>query len=747
MVDLFDRHRLVTLVGPGGAGKTRLANTIGWQLTPSGGVWFVPLAPVGADDVPRAVLDVLRAQDTGGPYKSVVDRLVEVLAAADLTLVLDNCEHVIDAAAALAATLLARCPRLRILATSREPLRTDGEALHPVPPLELPDPDSTAEEARATAAVRLFHDRAAAVSPDFSLEAGALTAVVEICRRLDGLPLAIELAAARLRTLPVEAVAARLDDRFRLLTGGSRTALPRHRTLSAAVAWSWDLLNAEERDLLERLSVIPGTFTEDAAEAIGGPGDLAELVDKSLLHPAEPSDPAEPRYRVLETIREYGLARLAQRGEVEAVRRSHAAYYLDLAETADPHLRTSDQLPWLVRLSAERDNLSAAIRWAAESGDSEMAVRLGVALSWFWFMRDHPPESLDLLGRILQVPGADDPLVVAAHALATTEVVNRQEEADAAFDRIREALSRATPGVHPVLEMARLALAVSSGPDRAAPAARPTDPWSRSLALLVEGVLTMNDGRAAEAAPLLKRAMAGFEELGERWGMATALSTLNAALLRSGDPQGAPVERATRYFRELGMPEHSMENEVAAALRGDEDGGRRHLTHLLDQAGSAESRAQVRLGLARLEWRAGRLDAARAHALTGLADTPPDRSTPHLVALLLAVLAQVDAAEGRPDEAVRRLDHPAVRLTLTWHTPVAAALAVAAAAIELGRAQPRRAARLLGAATALRGWDDMETITRQAVDALGAAGFASAHAAGAALSRAEALELVSKVIT
>ncbi|MFI9550648.1 BTAD domain-containing putative transcriptional regulator [Nonomuraea endophytica] len=861
---LLGRVRLVTLTGPGGSGKTRLANTVGRRLTPRGGVWFVPLAPVGADDVARAVLDRLRAREEPGPARpgapqEILDRLADNLADDEVVLVLDNCEHVIEAAATLAATLLGRCPRLRVVATSREPLRIDGETLHPVLPLELPEPDSTAAQARACAAVRLFADRAAAVRPGFTLEGGALTAAVEICRRLDGLPLAIELAAARLRALPVEAVAARLDDRFRLLSGGSRSALPRHQTLSAAVAWSWDLLETDERDLLERLAVVPGTFTEDAAAAIGQMDDVGELltalVDKSLLHPAESADPLEPRYRMLETIREYGLRRQEQ---PDAVRDRHARFFLHLAETADPYLRTAGQLPWLARLGAERDNLAAAIRWAAESGDADLAVRLGVALSWFWFLRDHPPESLDLLGRVLQVRGASDPgaraLVVAAHALATTETISRPEESDAAFGRIRTALEQATPGAHPVLEMAGLALAIGSDTDLpgssgegadvwsqsgeradlpgssgelvdrwSQPGGRAdlpgssgerADLWSRSLTLLVRGVLTMNAGQAAEAARLLSEALTGFEEVGERWGLGTTLSTLSTALRRSGDPAAAlgMAERAGRCFQELGMAEHTMESEVAAATHlaeaGDVEGGRRQLAYLLERVertGSAESRAQVCLGLARLEWRAGRLDAAREHAMAGLAEATPGRSTPHLAALLLAVLAHVDAAEGAPDRAVRRLDHPAVHVTLTWNTPVAATIAVALAAIELSRplaaqldhheraeqqltaqldhheragrfaaqldhreqaghlldhreqtGKPldhrERAGRLLGAAIVLRGWDepgdaDVRAVTGRAVEALGEAGFAAAHAAGAGMSRAEAEGLVSAIIT
>ncbi len=260
---------------------------------------------------------------------------------------------------------------------------------------------------------------------------------------------------------------------------------------------------------------------------------------------------------------------------------------------------------------------------------------------------------------------------------------------------------------------------------------------------------------------MLSRALTGFEELGERWGLGITLSTLNSALQRVGDPAGALglAERAGRYFRELGMPEHTMESEVAAALylaqAGDVDGGRRQLTDLLDQVertGSAESQAQVCLGLARLEWRAGRPGPAREHAQAGLAEAPPGRSTPHLAALLLGVLAQVDVAEGFPDKAARRLDHPAVHLTLTWHTPVAASIAVVVAAIELCRDRPERAGRLLGVATVLRvcddlGYVDVRMITQRTTAALGADGFAAAHAAGAAMSRAEAEGLVSAIIT
>ncbi|MFI9330271.1 BTAD domain-containing putative transcriptional regulator [Kitasatospora sp. NPDC052868] len=816
VLGLLDTARLVTLVGPGGSGKTRLAVTAGRRLTPAGGVWFAALAPVGADDVPRAVLDVLRMREAAPPGRrgpggeDAVDRLVEALGDDELVLVLDNCEHVVEAAARLAEALLRRCPRLRVLATGREPLRIDGETLHPVLPLELPAPGAPDRQARACAAVRLFHDRAAAVRPGFTADGDALAAAVEICRRLDGLPLAIELAAARLRTLPIEVVRARLDDRFRLLTGGSRTALPRHRTLRAVAAWSWELLDDEERVLLERLAVVPGGFTEDAAQAVGEPDlqapdvrapdvrapdvrapdvrapdvrvpdvreVLAALVDKSLLHPVRAADPGEPRYRMLETIREYGLEQLALRTEADAVRGRYVGFLLDLAERADPLLRTGGQLRWLARLSAERDNLAAAIRWAVEAGDADTAVRFGAALGWFWSLRGNPPESLDLLGRVLEVPGPADPaartLVVVAHALGTAEVGTPQQ-AEAAVGRIGRAVAGVDPTLHPLLELARLAIAVTApaAGDRGGgePDSRDRDhpddgrrgPWSRSFGLAVRGRLAMHAGDLSLAGDLLSRALTGFEELGERWGLATTLGALGSLRRRSGDPAAALAmnERATRCFRELGMREYTVENDVEAALihaqTGDEAAGRRRLEGLLDQvaqSGSAELWALVRLGLARLEWRAGRPGPAREHARIALAEAPADQAPPsHLTALLLGVLAQVDAADGLPDDAVRRLDHPAVRLVLTWDSPVAAGLAVVAAEVALARDRPAGAARLLGAAAALRGAGepgdaDVQRIARRAATALGEPGFAAAHAEGAELTRGEARDLVSASLT
>ncbi|MFI5960495.1 BTAD domain-containing putative transcriptional regulator [Cryptosporangium sp. NPDC051539] len=459
VVGRLESARMVTIVGAGGVGKTRLANEAGRRLTPTGGIWFVPLASRGAHDVTQAVYDVVRVRAGSSTRGSVAERLVEVLSADDPVVILDNCEHVADAAAGLATRLLGCCPRLRILATSREALRVDGEHVHPVLPLRFPGPDASADEIRAAAAVRLFADRAYAVDPDAAFDDAALRTVAEICRRLDGLPLAIELAAARLRSLPLQAVATRLNDRFDLLTEGSRTALPRQQTLRAAVAWSWDLLDADERTLAERLAVIPGSFGEDAAAALGEPENrvpdlLAALVAKSLLYTTEPT---EPRYRMLLTIREFGLQQLTRRGETDPIRARHAAFLLDLAETADAGLRGSDQLVWLARLVAERENLSAAVRWAARSGTADLAGRLAVALSWFWYLRDDVAEARAVTDLILRTPGPIRPeirsLVTLGHALAVHEL-SAPETTPAALDRVRVALHGV--GSHPLVGLARL---------------------------------------------------------------------------------------------------------------------------------------------------------------------------------------------------------------------------------------------------------------------------------------------------
>ncbi|UQA98017.1 AfsR/SARP family transcriptional regulator [Streptomyces halobius] len=398
-------HRLVTLLGPGGAGKTRLSQEgaeVAAAALPDAwphGVWLAELAPL--DDpqtVPEAVLTTLGARETvvrgttAEGLRAATDptaldplaRLAELCAGRRMLLVLDNCEHLIGAAAELAERLLAECPGVTVLATSREPLAVPGEVLRPVEP--LPDP----------VALRLLADRGGAARPGFRVEDDP-TACAEICRRLDGLPLAIELAAARLRLMTPRQLADRLDDRFRLLTSGSRTLLPRQQTLRAVVDWSWDLTDEPERAVLRRLSVFAGGCDLGAAEDVcAGDGVdrrevaalLGSLIDKSLVV-AAPAPGGQMRYRLLETVAEYAGERLDQAGERAAAERRHLVAYRELARAADPLLRGPGQRTWSERLELEHDNLRTALRRAIAARDEHEALCLVLSLQWFWSLRDH----------------------------------------------------------------------------------------------------------------------------------------------------------------------------------------------------------------------------------------------------------------------------------------------------------------------------------------------------------------------
>ncbi|MFF3963096.1 BTAD domain-containing putative transcriptional regulator [Streptomyces griseorubiginosus] len=392
------RARLVTLLGAGGAGKTRLSQEAGESVGEAArdGVWLAELAPVDDPDaVPEAVLTAVGARETvlyGAGAEAIraanserhddpVERLAEHCGRRRMVLILDNCEHVVDAAARLVETLLERCPGLTVLATSREPLGVPGELLRPVEPLPQP------------VALRLLADRGAAARPGFRVEEDP-EACAEICRRLDGLPLGIELAAARLRMLSPRQIADRLDDRFRLLTSGSRTVLPRQQTLRAVVDWSWDLLDEEEREVLRRLSVFAGGCDLAAAEAVCGPGALealGSLVDKSLVvaAPSPGEGDGGMRYRLLETVAEYAGERLDERDGVRAdAERAHLTYYRELARTTDPLLRGPRQLEAIRRLEREYENLRTALRRAVAARDEQEGLCLVLSLAWYWQMRD-----------------------------------------------------------------------------------------------------------------------------------------------------------------------------------------------------------------------------------------------------------------------------------------------------------------------------------------------------------------------
>ncbi len=423
--------RLVTLTGPGGVGKTRLALRVAAELAPAflGGVVVVPLASIGDPaQVASSIAQYLGIRDATN--RPLVERLKAELCQADGLLFLDNFDPLVEAASLL-IDLLGACPGLRLMVASRTLFRLSGEHGFPVPPLALPDPPGSVppplERVAGVEAVRLFVERARAIEPAFALTETNAPAVAELCRRLDGLPLAIELAAARANLLPPEAMLTRLARRLPVLTGGARDVPERLRTMRAAIAWSYHLLNADEQALFRRVAVFAGGFTPEAAEVVGAGGALTEgggaapgrarpmapsvldllgsLVDHSLVQRVEPGGadtaPGGARLRMLETIREFGLEHLEESGEALAVHRRHADHLLALAERAYRGIHARDGAGWLDRLEVEHDNLRAALRWWLDQGDGEQSLRLAVAPALFWRDRGHLGEGLGWLEQAL----------------------------------------------------------------------------------------------------------------------------------------------------------------------------------------------------------------------------------------------------------------------------------------------------------------------------------------------------------
>jgi predicted ATPase/class 3 adenylate cyclase len=424
---LLGQSRLLTLTGPGGSGKTRLALAVADRLLPElgDGAWFVDLAPVTDPAlVAAAVANALRVPEAGG--RPILDGLKEHLRDRELLCVVDNFEQVAEAGPVL-EELLGAAPRLRVLVTSRVVLSLRGEQEYAVPPLPVPDPDrlpGALADLEALAAVRLFRERAAAASPRFALTAANAPVVAEICARLDGLPLAIELAATRTKVLAPEQILERLKRRLALLTSGPRSLPERQQTLRAAIAWSYDLLAEAERRLFARLSVFTGGWTFEAAEAVCEPASfgldaldgLTSLVDKSLVRRVEP--PGWPaRFSMLETIREFGLEQLEALGDADELRRRHAGWFLDLAAAAEPHLTGEDQGTWLDRCDTEHANLRAALRSAIDAGSADRAQATAGALWGFWQQRGHLAEGRRWLAEVLAMPSGQAPTAARAKAL------------------------------------------------------------------------------------------------------------------------------------------------------------------------------------------------------------------------------------------------------------------------------------------------------------------------------------------
>ncbi|MCR6487327.1 winged helix-turn-helix domain-containing protein [Amycolatopsis sp. OK19-0408] len=723
---LVGDHRLTTLVGPGGSGKTRLATETARSLLGAfpDGAWLVELAPLGADgDVAQATLAALKLRDAllgDTPEAEPTDRVVAALRERDLVLVLDNCEHVIESAAAFAHRVLGECRRLRILATSREPLGITGEALWAVAPLVLPAEDADTSEIEAAPAIRLLRDRAGAVRKDLAADAPTLA---RVCRALDGMPLAIELAAARLRTMSLEQLADRLDDRFRLLTGGSRTALPRHRTLRAVIDWSWELLSEAERTVLGRLSVFSGGASLEAVERVCADDTVEDLLtaltEKSLV--VADNDTA-PRYRMLGTIKEYAAQRLAEAGEADSTRRAHLTYFTELAETADPHLRRAEQLEWLARLEAEHDNIAAAMRGALAAGEAPEAMRLAAGAGWYWWLAGHKTEGNELIMAAAATPGE-----VSDHVRATVYgyvtgflTAGRESDQRQAAEWIREVyeISLRLPDCHPVVAPVAALERMLRAPDAFLAAWEPLltdrDPWVRALARLQLGKMRIQFGHEGhEADEYLEAALAEYRALGERWGMSFALTELADRVAMRGDFEAARehYEHAAVVVTEVGAVEDVVRMRSRQAqlcrLSGDEEAS----AAAMDQAQRAAERvawpnALTELALAKSElarWRGDAEEARRqldvATALLGAAaERPQVRAMIHDV---LGYLAE-DLGEVREHRAAA-LEAAAEMST----APLVAQVLVGVADLALRKEQYEQAARLLAASAGVRGLADL----------------------------------------
>ena len=575
--ELIAGHRLTTLIGPGGSGKTRLATETARSLLGDlpDGAWLVELAAIGADgDVAQATLAGLGLRDAllgEAPNAELTDRLIAAIREREALLILDNCEHVIESAAKFAYRVLGECQRLRILATSREPLGITGEALWLVEPLALPDAYPSRAEMESSPAVQLLRDRAGAVRRDFAVDPRTLSTMVRVCRALDGMPLAIELAAARLRTMSIDQLAHRLDDRFRLLTSGSRTALPRHKTLRAVVDWSWELLTDAERMALRRLSVFSGGASLEAAERVCAADAveqeqmlelLTSLAEKSLL--LADGDSA-PRYRMIGTIKEYAGHRLAEAGESDLARHAHLAYFTELTETAEPHLRRAEQLEWLAVLEAEHDNIGSAMRGAIAAGEAHGAMRLAAAAGWYWWLGGHKAEGNELITAATAIPGeVPDEVRAMVYALVVLFLGSGRGDEHQVAEWIHEAhrLSQRIQHGNPLLGLIAPLERMLQAPDAFLPAWEPLldneDPWVRALARLHLGKMRNMLGQGGhDADAYLEMALAEFRAIGERWGISFALTELADRIAVRGEFAGACAyyEQAVAVVTEVGASE------------------------------------------------------------------------------------------------------------------------------------------------------------------------------------------------
>lgn len=725
MAKALDASRLVTLTGAPGIGKTRLALEVA-EVCPDPSA-VVELAPVADSALMAATAtSALSVQEVRG--QSLNDALAAQLRARRLLLVVDNCEHLLGACADLVEAVLSGCPEVRVLATSREPLGISGELLWQVPPLSLPAaPELGVSELLESEAVNLFVERAVAVEPDFALNAYVAPAVAEICRRLDGIALAIELAAARVELLTPPEIARRLDDRFDLLTTGSSSDLPRHQTLEAALDWSYQLLAPSERALLRRLSVFAGDFDVHAAEAICGDDELnasvvvellGQLVAKSLVV----ADTASGRYWLLETIRAYAGERLEGAGEAGSVREAHARFYLALAEEAEPELTGPHQERWFERLEAERSNLCAALEWSAGHGRGEWALRLAGALVIFWRVRCHYSEGRHLLEAALATSAGATPRLQCKGLWGAGLMALTAGDPDDAIPMLEESLT----GFRELGDLqgcARALLALGSSKQQsedpnvlalleesAALAREAGDSWCLALALAYAGLEHVNRFALSAARPLFEECLKISRQAGDKQSLRVGLLGLGQVAYYDGDFRSA---------------EQVLEETVAVA----------------EEIGDDYTKGFALQYLAGVALRMGEYARAREVldlALRLLRDSRPRE--PEFSLLTRAWLARV---EHEPALARRLLEEALTRTRAGRHAPISVLLAMGELAAEQGDA--RQAGRLFDEALDMSRSFGIDYHSARALHGLGELARDEGDAKRAAVLHNEALRLRHQV--
>ncbi len=812
--ELIAAHRLTTVTGPGGSGKTRLAVETARTMLGDlpDGAWLVELAGVdGSGDLAQAALAAFGLRDAllgSAPNAEPMERLVAAIRDRETLLILDNCEHVIDAVAELIEQLLVALPDLRVVATSREAVAITGESLLYLGPLSVPgdsvdvlDPDPAA--LAEVPSVRLFLDRAAAVRPEFVLDMSTAAAVAEICRRLDGLPLALELAAATLRSMSVRQVAQRLDDRFRMLESGSRTALPHQRTLLALVDWSWELLTELERILARRLAVFPAGATLAALESVCADSVLpAEdvlavvraLVEKSMV---QLSGDSEPRYRMLETIRAYAAEQLVRSGD--DIADAFLAYHLDLVATHEPALRTGDQLDAVARFDAEHDNLLAALRIALDGTDAGRAADFVVMMFWYWGIRGMSTHFDTHLGKLRQREPELPERTAAAFALIRLFAGTPVHHDVPVLDLIVKAQAAQALEFHPAVLLLAPRLAYAAGhPDLGerllTQAAASPDPWVRANAHSTRADLRpfrrelraragtdaerdefdadravvragrgaldaeQGEGHAELGDPrtpteLRAAALAEFESVGDRWGLGITLLAIGQEHSLHGRSAEAitAFERGVALSAELHAADlfHCRAALISERMRsGDLPGAwcdieaARHQAHEL---GDRRTAADLLFSVAEWHRRCGDSAAAdaavdRLEPLTGRLQLPAD-----VAAGLLARERMANRLAAGDPAGARDLWPQALSASLAWGTTASAAHAAELLArLRAAESTPESAATALGMSEAIRGVFDsgepiLAALAADVIAQLGVNDYRRAYQRGAEMPRAEAI--------